>query len=67
MHALEHLLLIVSKRISSGDEAPNVIAADLEMLASESHFGYAPVPDPDDRFYNLNEQWKRKYRRLLNG
>ena len=62
MHSLEHTLMILAARIKA-ETGNTELANDAMSLASASH-DYSPE-NSEERLAKLNEQWRKKYGKLL--
>jgi len=64
MHSLEHTLMILAARIKA-ETGNSELANDAMSLASASH-DYSPE-NSEERLGKLNEQWRKKYGKLLHS
>jgi hypothetical protein len=64
MHCLEHMLMTLAARIKA-ETGNTELANDAMSLASASH-DYSPE-NGEERLAKLNEQWSKKYGKLLHS
>ena len=60
MHCLEHLLLMLSKRIES-ETGSKDLAAAAHFLASESHKYNTDDGTEDETIRDMNAEWREEY------